>query len=71
MYNDKGNFDRVMSMCQLMIFKEQLYNYQVKEHKETEKKIRLFDKPLFKNYDNTYEPQINNSFSTTTYMFTN
>ena len=47
MYNDKGNFDRVMSLCQLMLYKEQLYRYQVKEDKEIEKKNRLFDKPIF------------------------
>ena len=70
-YNEKINVDRVMALLQIMIYKEQLYNYQVKQKTEKEKQIRLFNAPLFKNYDNTYEPQINNSFSTTTYMFTN
>ena len=70
-YNEKINVDRVMALLQIMIYKEQLYNYQVKQKTEKEKQIRLFNDPLFKNYDNTYEPQINNSFSTTTYMFTN
>lgn len=70
-YNEKINVDRVMALLQIMIYKEQLYNYQVKQKTEKEKQIRLFNVPLFKNYDNTYEPQINNSFSTTTYMFTN
>nr|UWI38659.1 MAG: Hom-end-associated Hint [Bacteriophage sp.] len=46
-YNDKGNFDRVMSMIQLMIYKEQLYNTQVKQKQEIEKKQRLFDVPIF------------------------
>ena len=59
-YNEKINVDRVMALLQIMIYKEQLYNYQVKQKTEKEK-----------HYDNTYEPQINNSFSTTTYMFTN
>lgn len=70
-YNEKINVDRVMALLQIMIYKEQLYNYQVKQKTEKEKQIRLFNAPLFKNYDNTYEPQMNNSFSTTTYMFTN
>lgn len=70
-YNDKINVDRVMAMLQIMIYKEQLFNYQVKQRSEKEKQIKLFDKPVFRNYENTYEPQMNNSFSTTTYMFTN
>lgn len=70
-YNDKVNADRCMAMLQIMIYKEQLYNHQVKKVEETEKKIRLFDKPIFKNYRDTFEPQINNSFSTTTFMYTN
>lgn len=70
-YNDKINVDRVMAMLQIMIYKEQLFNYQVKQRSEKEKQIKLFDKPIFRNYENTYEPQMNNSFSTTTYMFTN
>lgn len=69
-YNDKINVDRVMAMLQIMIYKEQLYNYQVKQRNEKEKKIRLFNGPIFSNY-NTYEPQIDNSFSTTTFMITN
>lgn len=70
-YNDKANADRCMALLQVMIYKEQLYNHQVKKVEETEKKIRLFDKPIFKNYRDTFEPQINNSFSTTTFMYTN
>jgi hypothetical protein len=30
-YNDKGNFDRVCALIQLMIYKEQLHNLVVKE----------------------------------------
>ena len=56
-YNEKINVDRVMALLQIMIYKEQLYNYQVKQNTEKEKQIRLFNAPLFKNYDNTYEPQ--------------
>ena len=70
-YNDKMNADRVMAFIQVLIYREQLFNYQVKKKEETEKKIRLFDKPIFKDYKDTYEPQMNNSFSTTTFMYTN
>lgn len=68
-YNDKGNFDRVMALLQLMIYKEQLYNYQVKKKEEIEKKMTLFDKPLFKSNNDSYVfMPLNN---TTTYMFAN
>ena len=70
-YNDKANADRVMALLQIMIYREQMYNIQVKKVEETEKKIRLFDKPIFKFSKDTYEPQLNNSFSTTTFMYTN
>lgn len=70
-YNDKANADRIMALLQIMVYKEQLYNVQVKKVEETEKKIRLFDKPIFKFSKDTYEPQLNNSFSTTTFMYTN
>lgn len=48
-YNDKGNFDRVSAMFQLMIYREQLYNQQVKVKQDIEKQMRLFNKPLFSN----------------------
>lgn len=69
-YNDKGNFDRVMAFMQVMVYREQLYNIQVKKKEDVEKKMRLFDKPLFKNTDDsfTFTPLNNN---TTTFMFTN
>ena len=46
-YNDKGNFDRVMALMQVMIYREQLYTAQVKQKQEIEKKQRLFDTPIF------------------------
>nr|DAE43757.1 MAG TPA: hypothetical protein [Caudoviricetes sp.] len=36
-YNDVGNFDRVMTLMQIMIYRESLYNVVVKE-KEKENK---------------------------------
>ena len=70
-YNDKINVDRIMAFMQVMIYKEQLYNTKVKQKEEEEKKMRLFDKPLFKfdhNNSFTFMPLNNN---TTTFMFTN
>lgn len=65
-YNDKLNVDRVMSILQLMIYKEQLYKQQVKKHEETEKKQTLFSGPIFKSFENN-KPQHNDI---TTYTFT-
>lgn len=59
-----------MAFMQVMVYREQLYNIQVKKKEDVEKKMRLFDKPLFKNTDDsfTFMPLNNN---TTTFMFTN
>lgn len=46
-YNDFGNFDRVMSNIQLMIYREQLYNTVVKKKEEINKTRVLFDGPIF------------------------
>lgn len=46
-YNDKGNFDRVCALIQLMIYKEQLHNVIVKEKQKENKNRVLFDGPLF------------------------
>lgn len=46
-YNDKGNFDRVMALLQVMVYREQLYTVQVKQKHEVIKKTSLFDGPLF------------------------
>lgn len=48
-YNDTGNFDRVMALMQVMIYREQLYNVVVKEKKKENKRRALFDKPIFTN----------------------
>ena len=55
-YNDIGNFDRVMSLIQVMIYREQLYNVVVKEKKRQNKSRLLFDGPIFSQdawYDDT------------------
>lgn len=46
-YNDSGNFDRVMALMQIMIYREQLYNVKVKEKKDMNKNRVLFDGPIF------------------------
>ena len=68
--NDKSNVDRIMAMCQIMIYREQLYNVQIKEVKEVEKKQRLFNKPLFSRDDDS-EPEVFYDHNITTFMFTN
>ena len=45
-YNDTGNFDRVMALMQVMIYREQLYNVKVKEKKKENKNRILFEGPL-------------------------
>lgn len=58
-YNDIGNFDRVMALIQVMIYREQLYNIVVKEKKRQNKSRLLFDGPIFT--DNLwYDDTINN-----------
>lgn len=53
-YNDIGNFDRVMSYMQLMIYLEQLRNIQVKTKEKLNKQRLLFDGPIFaQSQDNT------------------
>jgi len=46
-YNDKGNFDRVMALMILMLYRLQLHNLHVKEKNKEIKKNNLFDRPLF------------------------
>ena len=46
-YNDTGNFDRVMALMQVMIYREQLYNVKVKEKEKDNKNRLLFDGPIF------------------------
>lgn len=46
-YNDTGNFDRVMALMQIMIYREQLYNVKVKEKKKENKNRVLFEGPIF------------------------
>lgn len=47
-YNDTGNFDRVMAFMMVMIYREELYNIQVKRKKEYNRDKMIFEAPLFK-----------------------
>jgi hypothetical protein len=51
MYNDRGNFDRHMAICQLMIYREELYNQKVHKAEHEQKQRQLFNRPLFKDKD--------------------
>jgi len=46
-YNTKGNFDRVIALIMVMIYRLQMHNTYVKKRDSESKKINLFDKPLF------------------------
>lgn len=41
------NVDRVIALCMVMIYREELYQIRVKDAKEQNKKVELFDMPLF------------------------
>lgn len=59
-----------MAFMQIMIYREQLYNVQVKKKEDIEKKQTLFDKPLFSR-SGTNERDNNFDLNTTTFTFTN
>lgn len=46
-YNDKGNFDRVIAMFLIMIYREELHDLHVKKKESTERTMKLFESPLF------------------------
>jgi len=47
-YNDTGNFDRVMAFMMVMIYREELFNVQVKKKKEENRANAIFSDPIFK-----------------------
>lgn len=65
-YNDTGNFDRVMALMQVMIYREQLYNVKVKEKKNENRNRVLFDGPIF-TQDWFHDDETNNNIEA--YMF--
>ena len=46
-FNDDGNFDRVMAYMMVMIYREELFQVQVKQKKDENYNKILFPKPLF------------------------
>jgi hypothetical protein len=46
-YNDAGNFDRVISLLLILIYKEQLYNNSVKDRKDEDKSTKFFSTGFF------------------------
>jgi hypothetical protein len=46
-YNDDGNFDRVIAMMLVMIYREELYEIQVKKKKDENYQKTLIPQPLF------------------------
>ena len=47
--NGVRNVDRVIALCMTMIYREELYEIKIKESKEINKEVELFDQPLFSN----------------------
>ena len=47
--NGERNVDRVIALCMVMIYKEELYQIKVSDAKQQNKKVELFDMPLFGN----------------------
>lgn len=43
----KKNVDRVIALCMVMIYREELYQVRVAESKEKNKQVELFEMPLF------------------------
>ena len=62
MYNDTLNADRVMSLLQLMIYREELHNVVIKKNVKENKNRMIFDGPIFaQNWFNDDNPVIPNS----------
>ena len=47
--NGVRNVDRVIALCMTMIYREELYEIKIKESKDNNKQVELFDLPLFGN----------------------
>ena len=41
------NVDRVIALCMVMIYREELYQVKVSKSQEQNKQVELFDTPLF------------------------
>lgn len=47
MNNGERNVDRVIALCMVMIYREELYQVKVQANKDENKQVQLFDMPLF------------------------
>ena len=68
-YNDIINTDRVMSLMQIMIYREQLYNVIVKEKEKVNKNRLLFEGPIFA--QGWFDDESPVKFDDDVYTFTN
>lgn len=46
-YNAEGNFDRVIALMMIIIYKEELHNLHIRSKEEITKSRRLFESPIF------------------------
>ena len=54
------NVDRVIALCMVMIYREELYQIKTQAHKDKNKQVELFEMPLFgNNYWNDDVPEQN------------
>lgn len=53
------NVDRVIALCMVMIYREELYQIKTQAHKDKNKQVELFETPLFSNnyWDNDVTEQ--------------
>lgn len=58
------NVDRVIALCMVMIYREELYQVKVSASKESNKQAELFDMPLFGNDYWNDEPQSDETMPT-------
>jgi hypothetical protein len=49
MYNEDGNFDRVISYGLCMLYREQLYQHKVVHNQGESKQRKLFESPIYIN----------------------
>ena len=47
MNNGERNVDRVIALCMVMIYREELYQVKVQANKDENKQVQLFEMPLF------------------------
>lgn len=65
------NVDRVIALCMVMLYREELYQVKITAAKEQNKQIDFFETPLFSNQwfdeDSSYDNQYDNNIPTFTF----